>query len=107
VSRVDHEALQGRWTHSHEEDTGDELVFRPASQPLPPARGRRSLELRAGGSYAEFSPGPVDVPVESRGRWSLENDRLELQPDGDLPRESWRVTAVEPERLLLRREDAD
>jgi len=107
VSQRNPDALQGRWTHSHEEDSNDELVFRPASHPLPPARGRRSLELRPDGVYVELSPGPVDVPRESAGRWSLEGDRLQLRPDGDLPTESWQVSAVDDDCLRLRRLDVD
>jgi hypothetical protein len=93
----------GHWVHSHEEDTGDELVFRPASYPFPPSRGRRSLQLRPDGTYLERAPGPVDVPVESEGSWSLDGDRLVLGATSDRGGEAWRVTAAEGDRLTLRR----
>jgi hypothetical protein len=99
------EALQKRWVHSHEEDSDEEAVFRSGDRPLPPARGRRSLELRPDGSYVESFPGPVDVPEEASGRWSLEGDRLALNPAGDRPGEEWRVVAAEDDRLRLRRLD--
>ena len=107
VTVLSRDALVGRWTHAHEEDTEDETVFRPADQPLPPARGRRSLELRRDGSYAEVSPGPVDVPEESAGHWALDGDRLLLRPKGDRPSEAWGVSAAESDRLLLRRAASD
>ncbi|HEY3491584.1 MAG TPA: hypothetical protein VGK43_01455 [Solirubrobacterales bacterium] len=95
--------LYKRWVHSHEEDRDDEAVFRPADFDLPPARGRRSIELRGDGSYVEVFPGPTDAPQEAGGRWSLEDDRLALQPEGDRPAETWRVVTAEEDRLLLRR----
>lgn len=99
------EALHGRWVHSHEEDSEEEAVFRPAAHPMPPSRGRRALDLRPDGSYVETYPGPVDVPEEAGGRWSLEGERLLLRPEGDRPREEWRVVAAEAERLRLERVD--
>jgi len=107
VNAPDREALQGKWIHFHEEDSEDELVFRPPTRPLPPARGRRSFELRPDGTYLESSPGPVDVPEAASGRWRLDDDRLVLHPDDDRPAESWRVVAAENDRLRLRRPDSE
>lgn len=97
------DAVVGHWVHSHEEDTDDEMVYRPASYPFPPARGRTSFELRPDGSYVERSPGPVDVPVESKGSWTLEGRRLFLGAEGDRPGQGWEVTAAEPDRLALKK----
>ena len=97
------EALQGRWVHSHEEDSGDEMVFRPATHQLPPSRGRISFELRPDGSYAERAPGPVDAPVESSGRWSLKAGRLVLAAEDERPGHEWHVMVSEPDRLVVRR----
>lgn len=93
--------LHKRWVHSYEEDRDDEAVFRPATVALPPARGRRAIELREDGSYVEAFPGPTDVPEEAGGRWTLEGDRLALEPEGDRPAEAWRVVAAEEDRLRL------
>ncbi len=79
------------------------MVFRPASHPLPPSRGRTSFELRPDGSYVERSPGPVDVPEEAGGRWSLEGDRLVLDPNGERPLQTWEIRAAGADRLALRR----
>jgi hypothetical protein len=79
------------------------MVFRPASYPFPPSRGRTSFELRPDGSYVERSPGPVDVPVESTGSWSLEGDRLLLGADGDAPGHAWEVAGAQADRLTLKR----
>jgi hypothetical protein len=45
----------------------------------------------------ERHPGPVDVPVESTGSWSLQGDQLTL---GD---EVWTVADASPDRLTLKR----
>jgi len=37
------------WVHSHEEDSDEEMVFRPAAYEFPPSRGRRSFELKPDG----------------------------------------------------------
>lgn len=100
VGRED--ALYGRWVHSHEEDTDEEMVFRPAAHPFPPSRGRTSFELRPDGTYVEWSPGPVDVPEESTGSWSLDGERLVLGAEGDLAGHAWQITAAEGDRLVVR-----
>lgn len=97
------DAIEGRWVHSHEEDTDEEMVFRPADHALPPSRGRTSFDLRADGTYVESSPGPVDVPVESGGRWSLQGDRLVLEADGEQAGHAWRIAAAERDRLAVRK----
>jgi hypothetical protein len=103
VAAHSEDALQGHWVHSHEEDTEDEMVFRPATYAFPPSRGRMSFDLRPDGTYVESSPGPVDVPEESSGQWSLENDRLVLYAEGDRPGHAWEIAAAEGDRLAVRK----
>ena len=94
--------LKTRWVHVAEEDTEDEEVYRPADSPLPPARGRTSLEFRPDGTYLESEPGPVDVPESSTGSWSLEGDRLVLEKEGGEP-SALKITGAEPDRLTIKR----
>ena len=96
-------SLRGRWVRSQEDDTDGEVVFRAASHPLPPSRGRTSIELRPDGTYVESAPGPVDVPEESTGRWTLEGDRLVLEAEGDRPGHAWDIAAVGDESLALKK----
>ena len=103
MTEVRRELLQRRWVHAHEEDTDDEMVFRPADHPFPPSRGRMALELRADGTYVESSPGPVDVPEAHTGAWSLEDDVLRLSGEGEGISQEWRVAEVRPDRLIVRR----
>ena len=97
---TDPNALAGRWIHSHEEDSEDELVYRRPDYAFPPARGRESLELARDGELVERGPGPTDVPVEQPGRWELRGDTLVLRSragDRELG-----VVSVEADRLVLR-----
>jgi hypothetical protein len=103
VPRYGESAFHGRWVHAHEEDTDGELVFRPASHPLPPSRGRTWLELRPDGTFLQSSPGPVDVPQQSSGRWSLQADRLVLDPHENPAAHSYQVIATAADRLVLKR----
>jgi hypothetical protein len=103
VAEPRRDAIQGRWVHAHEEDTDDEMVFRPASYSFGPSRGRLALELRPDGTYAESAPGPVDAPVESEGEWALDGDRLVLAGEGGRPGHAWEVASAEGDRLVVRR----
>ncbi len=97
---IDPEALQGRWVHSHEEDTADEMVFRAADSgyAFPRSRGRETLELRPDGSYAGIVPGPTDKPQASgEGEWRVQDDTLVL---GD---RSLRIASAEEGVLRVRR----
>lgn len=102
MSTYSEEALLGEWVHSHEEDTEDEMVFRPATYEFPLSRGRISFDLLPGGIYVESSPGPVDLPVETRGHWALEGNRLILEGEGDQPGYAWEIAAVEGDRLVVK-----
>ena len=100
---IDRSALERAWVHSHEEDTADEQVFRPAGFAFPPSRGRRGFELRPDGSYAESAPGPSDRPEEASGTWELDDDTLVLSPSDAPGSERLRVTAVDADRLVVAR----
>ena len=95
---VDREGLIGRWIHSHEEDSDDQLVFRPADYDFPLSRGRRSLELREDGSLVDTAVGAADAPEALTGTWSIDDDNLVLSgPDA----RSYRVVVAEADRLVL------
>jgi hypothetical protein len=104
VAGYEQALVQGRWVHSHEEDTDDEMVFRPADRPFPPSRGpRESFEFHPDGTYSETSPGPVDTPEGSTGSWSLEGDELVLEGEGDRPHRILEITGAEADRLTIRK----
>ena len=75
--------LYRRWVHAHEEDTGRQMVFRPAEVELPPSRGRAAFELRPDGTFAESGIGPTDRPEPASGTWELEFDVPGKDKQGD------------------------
>jgi lipocalin-like protein len=96
--------VSGRWVHAHEEDTENEMVFRPAGTDLPPSRGRMAFELRADGTFTETGLGATDVPEEATGTWVVEGDTITLSEGAaqGVPREMEVATADE-ERLVIRK----
>ena len=61
---MEHDQVSGRWVHAHEEDTEDEMVFRPAGTDLP------RLEAGSPSSFAPTaaSQRPASVRETSRKR---------------------------------------
>jgi hypothetical protein len=88
--------------HSHEEDRGEDMVFRPAGFPFPPSRGRRRIELRGDGTLAAARPGPVDRPESQPGRWEIDGATLRLLGSAGQA-EVFEIASASPDRLVLRR----
>jgi hypothetical protein len=102
MSGINTEALQQRWTHSHEEDTPGLMVFRPRGWAFPPSRGRRAFELGPDGAMLGSGPGPTDKVVSAEGRWRLRDDGvLELEQNGR--RSELRVVEVAADKLVVER----
>ena len=98
------ERLYGRWRHAHEEDTEREMVYRPATAKLPPSRGRRGLDLKPDGSYAELRPGRDDRPEEHLGRWAVEDgDWLVVETEGGPSRRAMRIVAADGDTIVVRK----
>jgi len=99
---IDVEALQQRWTHSHEEDEPGRMVFRPAGWKFPPSRGRKSFELGPDGALLGSGPGPTDRVVSTAGSWRLRPDGvLELEQEGRSS--EMRIVEVAPDKLVVAR----
>ena len=100
---IDAAALAGTWVRSHEEDTDDCAVYRPAGFAFPPARGRGGFTLNADGSATEFGPGAADQPVSGHARWALGGgDCLEIFSAGaKSPPRVLNITSHQPDKLLI------
>jgi hypothetical protein len=94
--------LTQAWVHSHEEDTATTTVYRPATFPFPPSRGRKGFHLQPGGSMTERGPGPTDQTVTSAGTWKLADEHLELSPQG-AGTQVLKIESVEPDRLVVQK----
>jgi hypothetical protein len=94
--------LNQRWLHSHEEDEGDEKVFRPDGYPFPPSRGRIEFELRPDGSVAVQGIAPTDGPQQSDGIWSIDqNGKLLIRLPSLGPETTMYVASMSPSRLTV------
>jgi len=89
------------WVHSHEEDTEEEMVFRPATFQFPPSRGRVSFELQPDGNLVEAGIAPTDGPEYTQGTWEVGDDDLRLQTDPSKPPRVMRIVSVDEDRLVI------
>ncbi len=78
-SNLDRFSIQGSWTHSHEEDDGDSLVFRTSDFAFPPSRGRTTITLKSDGVAEVGYPGPDDRRKSTTGLWKLKGNLLEIK----------------------------
>jgi len=104
--KIEKDALTQHWVHSHEEDSDQEMVFRPASYKFPPSRGRDSFELKPDGSLTESGPGPTDRTERSEGRWRLDaNNNLVLSESTgrDQKPRVLRLASAAKDRLVLKK----
>ena len=62
----------GKWTHSHEEDHGGLMVFRPDSFPFPRSRGRLAFVLQGDGQGTYVPIGADDQSGSVPAQWNIE-----------------------------------
>jgi len=95
----------GRWINAHEEQEGDVEVYRPAGYPLPRSRGRKGLEIRPDGEFADLLIGADDRSTEVVGRWTAEGDRkLKVRfPESARPDQEIDVLEAGKELIKVRR----
>ena len=95
-------SLPGHWVHSHEEDSGDIEVYRPAAYAFPRSRGRRGFELHADGRLTTHDIGATDKPATAHGRWSSDDSgRRQFQFD-DPQQRSQLLTIVSSDNAVLK-----
>lgn len=76
--------LTGIWLHSHEEDTGSTMVFRPRTYAFPPTRWRDAIELRADGTCIWHGSSPDDRGQPVPSRWEdLGHGRAQITSPAD------------------------
>lgn len=95
------EVLFQRWTHSYEEDTSGQKIFRPTGYDFPPSRGREGFEVRKDGVFIRHAIGRADYPEKVEGRWKMKGkDRVIV----DLPSTSvfeLTIISIEKNRLVV------
>jgi len=103
AQKVNPDLLHQHWVHSHEEDTPDRRVYRPASYDFPLSRGRTSFELKPDGGLVESGIGPTDRKQKVDGRWKLEGgNKLALYThDQAKPSQVMTIASADPDRLVV------
>src|SRR5579863_10346997 len=92
-----------RWIHSHEEDAGDEIVFRPKTFPSPPSRGRHGFELLPEGRLIAEGPDQTDIPRSQAGWWEMKSpNRLILHEANQNDREL-EIVSVSTGKLVVKK----
>ncbi|MGC4055901.1 MAG: hypothetical protein QM757_44390 [Paludibaculum sp.] len=100
----DQQLLHRAWLHSHEEDSGDSMVFRPESHHFPPSRGRYGFVLKPGGAMTASGPCGTDVPTAREGgSWTLQERNLLLQAAGEGSRR-FTIEQLDEDKLVVRQE---
>jgi len=100
--QVDFSLLPGRWVHAYEEDRPGEKIFRRATYPLPPSRGRTGYEFHPDGRLTTLRTGPSDRSTAVDGSWSIDsNGRLTIKP-ADSSAEVLEVLEIAHDRLAIR-----
>jgi len=97
--------IHQRWVHSHEEDTGAEMVFRPGHYAFPPSRGRTGFVLKPDGTYVDIGIAPADGPLRTEGTWQLlGDDTLALQSGSPEKTErALKIVSADHDRLIIKR----
>jgi hypothetical protein len=96
-------ALVGKtWLHSHEDDHGDTIVYRPNSYDFPPSRGRTGFMLEADGSVHQYDIAPTDGLEEKAGKWAMRKDKFVDVTFPDKRSTDYEVEIISAEPNLLK-----
>jgi hypothetical protein len=97
---IDADLLARQWVEMREEATPGAIVFRPADADLPPARGRRQLDLDPGGRARAGRPGGDDrTRFDESAGWHLSENKLVIDA-GDW-KGTYRIKEADGNRLVL------
>ena len=97
--------LERSWLHSHEEDSQDEMVYRPSDFSFPPSRGRAGFELGPNHECVEIGIAPADGATHSQGTWRLnEGDELVIcsRPDSGTE-QVLKICELQADRLIVKK----
>lgn len=101
-------SLFRRWVHIREEDRAGVRLYRAADRPVPPGRGRESIEFHRDGTFVSLRPGPTDAPIAERGRWRADGPRrLRVTYRAGQPPVVLEVVSLDDAVLRLRPAPAD
>lgn len=100
------QALLGKtWLHSHEEDRGDTLIFRPNTYDFPPSRGRIGFQMEANGTMKQYDIAPTDGLEEKAGEWRMrDKNHMEVTfPKHNSTDYEVEIFSIDTDKLKLKR----
>jgi hypothetical protein len=97
--------LLKHWVHSHEEDTPEVRVYRPADYSFPPSRGRMGFAFREGGELIYHGIAPADGSLASPGRWSVQPpNQVRIEVDNErIEPFTWEIISCSDDKLTVKR----
>jgi hypothetical protein len=97
--------LQQTWLHSHEEDQGEILTYRPNTYDFPPSRGRTGFTFNEDGAFIQYEIAPTDGLEERLGTWKLAGrDQIRVSfAEGTHQDFLLEIVTIEPNLLRVRR----
>ncbi len=101
---IDVKLLHGRWVHAREEDTATEQVYRPASFPLPPSRGRSGLQFDQNGTFKRIGIGATDISNVKEGAWRIDHSKpraIRIEVDGEP--HTLEINDLDQDRMTIKR----
>jgi len=102
---IDSNKLLGCWTHSYEEEAGEQnRKFRPCNfQEFGPSRFRRKIELKEEGQCQYLALSRTDKHTMKRGSWTLGDDNVLIVTDVNKKVVyQWRVMQMEDDLVRFR-----
>lgn len=99
------EMLQQTWLHSHEEDQGEILTYRPNTYDFPPSRGRTGFTFNEDNSFIQYEIAPTDGLEERLGKWRMTgHDQIRVSfEEGAHQDFVLEIVTIEPNLLRVRR----
>jgi hypothetical protein len=96
--------LEGTWLNSHEENSGDTLVYRPNTYAFPPSRGRTGFAIKSFGRFEQFDIAPTDGLTGRAGAWTIDRKttlRINLT-EGPDPSYSFEIVELDSINKVLK-----
>lgn len=105
---VNPEFLYQQWTHLHEEDAGGIEVYRNKEYNFPVSRGRKGFEFRKDGTFIQSDIGPVDVNVNTSGKWEKVGDNeVKIMLNSEPPSQyQMEIVDLSKDMLKIKRTDS-
>ncbi len=102
TDQTDKEFIYQHWKHAHEQDQGNHLVFRPATNDFPPSRGRVEFILREKDvcNFVDIASGDGQQEIKCKLVWENGTGSISIDyPNGR--HRTFKIICVQADRLVL------